>query len=289
MDCEFSELSFAFSFLNSFKIVYGLQTLPNFITQAEENRQGYDASIDKEGTIYFFQFKVPKLLVKSNARIYSNDIGLPYFRFKLLRTPWLASCYNQHNKLVELSKSHDSVYYCSPEFSKLFDLQNYNNHVVNHSALFKPADIGIINDSEKEHLIVYNENSSTGYFCSENKRKMDKFKPENLLKYAKIRLDNTYFYNLLKNTISIAIKDIDDSLKYGENKAAYIERIAPIKIKSKEISKHTSKLNQEELLVSRKTHQEILDSIPNMSPRQILMNVDNLLKSDFGLIASFIV
>lgn len=119
MDCQFSETQFAFCALN--ELVAKLNpargwSMPIMPTQRAEALSGYDCQLKGSVRTLFLQFKVPRMLLRTNAKYWSSH-NQPYFQFKIWPDP---PC-KQHNTLVDLAKKdpRNQVFYCSPAFVEL--------------------------------------------------------------------------------------------------------------------------------------------------------------------------
>lgn len=170
MKLGYTEFSFGHAFTenlirSSAQSPSGAPQFPNLIQEAQ---LGYDVRIDLPACPLFFQFKLPKLMVRDTALEISQH-GLPlscnFFRMPLMRR----DISDQHQVLIQLEAANAGlVHYASP---MLDDIQAFNSAynlaaVHRHTAFFSPQDIGPLPD-DKRHMISYNAGASSAWFCSE--------------------------------------------------------------------------------------------------------------------------
>ncbi|WP_420722797.1 hypothetical protein [Hwanghaeella sp. LZ110] len=180
MKLGYTEFSYGYAFTENLirNSSAGPTTAPVFPNLIQEAQLGYDVKVDLPGLPYFFQFKLPELMVRDTAReikIFElPGLAAPFFRMPLMRR----DLSNQHAHLIELEKTFpNSVFYTS---SKADGPASFNRaygraevHV--ESVLFSPTDIGPLPD-DKTHSVSYATNMSVAWRCSEPKQvKAQKF------------------------------------------------------------------------------------------------------------------
>lgn len=176
MKADFSEFSYGYAVTEEI-VAMSKATLiaaPLFPSLYEEGKSGggYDVKIPLKGTPVFLQFKLSDCLGRTNAKEYPSPISkLPYYRMYL--RPRNHS--DQHQLLIDLEASGESVFYIAPEFHLATEFNNFylNKNVVSKSAIISPIDIGSLKDDE-EHYVVFERGSSIAYFCSDNPIKIKK-------------------------------------------------------------------------------------------------------------------
>lgn len=168
-----SEFSYGYALTEQLVRQLGpLAAAPRFPSLIEEGRLGYDLELTMPlRASMFIQFKLADRMVRRTVTELRPpvplSINLPFFRMHL----WPRSKSNQHALLHGLALGGEEVYYAAPEFDTVDDLNTayVNGTVVQQSAFFNPADIGLLPDDEKHHLAF--EGGGTDYwFCSEPKK-----------------------------------------------------------------------------------------------------------------------
>ncbi|MGN6528276.1 MAG: hypothetical protein ACTHL8_17945 [Burkholderiaceae bacterium] len=184
MKPDFSEFSYGYAVTEELvsKHKAAVIAAPLFPSLYEEGKSGggYDVKIPLVGKPVFLQFKLSDQLQRSNAKEYvSGLLGVPYYRMHIRP----AKHSDQHNLLLDLESSGESVFYVAPEFHLPAELNAYylSGTIVNNSAAFSPLAIGAMPDDD-EHYIVFGRGTSTGYRCSDYSKEVVKFDLENGLR-----------------------------------------------------------------------------------------------------------
>jgi len=167
---DFSEFSYGYAVTEEI-VTASKATLvaaPLFPSLYEEGKSGggFDVKIPLVGTPVFLQFKLSDCLERKNAKEYPKTIkNLPYYRMYL--RPRNHS--DQHQLLIDLEASGESVFYIAPEFHRPSELNSFyqSKTVVSNSAAFSPSDLGPLADDD-QHYVVFERGTSVGYFCSDN-------------------------------------------------------------------------------------------------------------------------
>lgn len=171
MKVGYTEFSFGFAFTEN--IIRSRPLAPNrtpyFPNLIQEATLGYDVRLDFDALPVFYQFKLPELLIRRNAREYARlhdqGLNLPYFRMPIMR----ANQSDQHRLLIDWETAHPGrVHYSSPNFIDPagFNQAFSNCSVHTESILISPLAMGPIHDTD-EHCYVYNRGAMQGWFCSE--------------------------------------------------------------------------------------------------------------------------
>lgn len=147
---------------------------PTFPSLYEEGKKGggYDVKIPFKGTPVFLQFKLSDYLSRKSAKEHiSLSLKLPYYRMHL--RPLRHS--QQHQLLLDLEATGEAVYYIAPEFHLPKELNRHylTRTVVKNSAAFAPSAIGSLPDPD-DHYVVFEKNSTYGYRCSEEPKKLER-------------------------------------------------------------------------------------------------------------------
>lgn len=169
MKPDFSEFSYGYAVTE--ELVATSKALvvaaPVFPSLYEEGKSGggYDVKIPFSGKPIFLQFKLSDYLKQINSKEHRTGIlSVPYYRMFLRPTKHS----DQHNLLLELEKSGQSVFYIAPEFHLPVELNDFylKNAIVANSTAFTPMGIGLLPDDE-EHYVVFKRGTTIGYRCSD--------------------------------------------------------------------------------------------------------------------------
>ncbi|SRR5579871_198568 len=137
--------------------------MPFFPTQPQEMYLGYDvAFFGAPIAPIFLQYKVSSHLTRPNASewgLFNRD----YYRFNVYpdtRSP-------QHNRLVDLARSGEAVFYCAPMFSGFPQYANlYSTRTVADNSAFVPCGALPKITGGQPHHVIYASQSVVGYFLS---------------------------------------------------------------------------------------------------------------------------
>lgn len=170
MKTGITEFSFGYAFTENLirASQSGPSTAPYFPNLIQEATLGYDVQIAMPAAPIFFQYKVPEVMTRRSAKEISRyrlPIHLPFFRMPLMRRDKS----RQHELLVTLENSNPgAVFYASPQMQSSIGFNRcYAACAVHtHSALFSPAEIGLLPDN-RDHVVAYERGASTAWFCSE--------------------------------------------------------------------------------------------------------------------------
>ena len=172
---DFTELTFGYVFLREFEqdYVYGgcFPKAPDFISQWEEARAGYDVEIAlSDATPVYLQLKRSFVLVKRSAKEIRDGIYASpnVYRMYLHKN----ADYRQHRALQKLEAKGNAVFYVtsqmfeSGEFANAYD----SGRVVSQgSALFSPNEINLPDNSEIHH-VSFKADDEFGYVYSKEPR-----------------------------------------------------------------------------------------------------------------------
>ena len=174
MRLNYTEFSFGYAFTENLirSAAQCPSTAPVFPNLVQEARLGYDVNVELSGSLLFFQYKLPELMVRGNTSEISKypwlDIYTPYFRMALMRRDQS----DQHRLLIELEKKFpNSVYYASPVLQNVSQLNREYATTSVHmaSVLFSPKEIGFLPDNKK-HTVVYTMDRQHSWRCSDPKK-----------------------------------------------------------------------------------------------------------------------
>lgn len=177
MKPDFSEFSYGYAVTEELVSAHKAAVIaaPLFPSLYEEGKAGggYDVKIPLAGKPVFLQFKLSDQLERSNSKEHQNGLlGIPYYRMHIRPTKHS----DQHNLLLDLEASGETVFYIAPEFHLPAELNSFylGGTVVANSAAFSPIAIGPMPDDD-EHYLVFERGASFGYRCSEESKRVPKF------------------------------------------------------------------------------------------------------------------
>ena len=221
MNPDFSEFSYGYAVTEELAKTHKAHLLgaPIFPSLYEEGKVGggYDMKIPMAGKAIFIQFKLSDYLERTNAKEHRDGVlSVPYYRMHI--RPIKHS--DQHNLLLELENSGETVFYIAPEFHLPRELNEFylNSSVVQNSAAFSPGVIGPMPDDE-EHYLVFKRGTSEAYRCSDNRKPVRK-SPLNeglisLLNQRDVKhidFNDRYFNTLVDNMLSV-LRESEERLK----------------------------------------------------------------------------
>jgi hypothetical protein len=170
MDIPISEITYGFSFVeNLVRANVGKRIIPFFPTLREEALRGYDVRTRVAGKTRFYQFKIPKVMIRDNAIecLAPSNLVTPFLRMPLMRR--LRS--EQHNILVQLRARRQNVFYACPRLyeDEPFRRSYQLGRIHLDSAYINPADIGQITD-DLQHEVAFEPNSFYAWYRSDPRR-----------------------------------------------------------------------------------------------------------------------
>ncbi|WP_061945401.1 hypothetical protein [Collimonas pratensis] len=177
MKPDFSEFSYGYAITEELVSMYRAAVIaaPMFPSLYDEGKPGggYDVKIPLSGRPVFLQFKLSDQLQRSNSKEHKSGLlGLPYYRMHIRPTKHS----DQHNLLLDLEASGESVFYIAPEFHLPAELNSFylSRTVVANSAAYSPQAIGPMPD-EDEHYVAFERGVAIGYRCSDDAKEVSKF------------------------------------------------------------------------------------------------------------------
>ncbi|ENU5815649.1 hypothetical protein ACE34P_003249 [Vibrio fluvialis] len=176
MKPDFSEFSYGYAVTEELasSLKAHLIGSPIFPSLYEEGQSGggYDVKLPTSGSALFLQFKLSDYLERANAKEHRDGLmGVPYYRMHIRPTRHS----DQHNLLLDLERSGETVFYIAPEFHLPRELNEYylNRTVIQNSAAFSPMDIGAMPDDD-DHYLVFKRGSNNAYRCSDEPEEVKK-------------------------------------------------------------------------------------------------------------------
>jgi hypothetical protein len=179
---DFSELSFGFAFLREFE---GRHTLggtfpsaPDFISQNDEAKKGYDVSVLQGSTPVFFQFKRSFVLTTRKANeIQCGDFVDPALYRMHLRQK---DSFRQHVALQKLENQGLCVFYVTSQiesFEQLTQAYVARTIIDQTAALFSPNEI-ILPDLVTPHHLCFEAAANYAFLYSEEGRRFQRHYPQ---------------------------------------------------------------------------------------------------------------
>jgi hypothetical protein len=174
MKPNISEFSYGYAVTEELVAMHGAVVIgaPTFPSLYEEGKKGggYDVKIPIKGSPVFLQFKLSDYLERTSAKEHQSGLlCVPYYRMHL--RPLKHS--DQHQLLLDLEATGETVFYIAPEFHLPAQLNNFylSRTVINNSAAFRPSDIGQL-PSNDEHYVVFQKAASHGFRCSDDPKRV---------------------------------------------------------------------------------------------------------------------
>ncbi len=181
---DYSETTFAFLLLRELETKHGGgPLLPNFLTQHQEAHEGagYDASVDLNGTVHFFQFKRSDVMTYASAHELQTGhfTTKPVFRMHLHRKHE----YWQHRQLQQLEADGHSVLYASSGAASLQQLrqQFQQQKVIDRAGFFLPSEIVLPNLQDHHHVSFVSTSPYFRVYSQEGQRRERKVPDEKRL------------------------------------------------------------------------------------------------------------
>jgi hypothetical protein len=177
MKPDFSEFSYGYAVTEELVSMHRATVIgaPMFPSLYEEGKPGggYDVKIPLSGRPIFLQFKLSDQLKRANSKEHKSGLlGIPYYRMHIRP----AKHSDQHNLLLDLEASGETVFYIAPEFHLPAELNAFylSGTILLNSAAYSPQAIGPMPD-DNDHYIVFERGTTTGFRCSSDPFKISKF------------------------------------------------------------------------------------------------------------------
>ena len=150
---NFSETTFAFAMLQEMKEKYGARSFyVDFLTQPQEaTKGGYDASVNLDGTIHYFQFKRSEVMSTYNAKELKGGgfASPPVYRMHLRSK----DSFKQHKDLIAFEGGGHSVLYAASgaENADRLKFQFFTKSIISHAGFMVPSEIILPNYTQDHH------------------------------------------------------------------------------------------------------------------------------------------
>ena len=213
---NFSEFSYGYALTEA--LVGGRQHLvrPNFPTQVEEGKSGYDLQLDCPGYPLFLQFKVCDGMKTRGAKELSKfqlPLRLPFLRMNLMP----AGRSKQHSLLSKLESQGETVFYAAPRFYEDNEFASHyrKREIICHTAFVSPSAIGPL-PNDKEHHVAFECMARQGWFLSDPREVAPildgyEFKELNQRHLDKNPLMTKRISKALANVCNVIIEDLQDN------------------------------------------------------------------------------
>lgn len=176
---EYSEFSYGYALTDSLMrtILPGSSRAPIFPSLLAEGSAGggYDVKIPTYPVPLFLQFKIPRVITR-RSRLLPPRYSCPYYRFPLrTRAP------DQHALLLDLEKKFPLVFYATPLFHTVIELDSHyaRKEVHVHSIFVRPSSIGVLDD--RPHQVAYSTRDPVCWCFSEPKAIEGRYKGKEFL------------------------------------------------------------------------------------------------------------
>ena len=166
---EISEFSYGFSLTNELVGWTELSAAPVFPSLIEEGKAGggYDVKLDRPGAPLYLQFKRSERMERRSAREFKKitsqggSLAIPFYRFPITA----AAKSDQHELLLALDISPNSVFYAAPRFHRISEINDAwkVSEVTSRSVFISPSEIGPLDD--QQHSVAFD--GSGTWVCSE--------------------------------------------------------------------------------------------------------------------------
>ena len=176
---DFTELTFGYAYLRELERNYAPGTsfplAPDFISQNEEAKQGYDVKVTLDGAApLFIQLKRSLVLTRSTAREIKDGSFLDprVYRMNLHKK----GKYRQHKALRRLEAAGNEVQYVTSQIYTRaeFDHAFVNNSLVAQAAAhFLPSEIDLPDDTQ-DHHVSFKAEDNFGYIYSAEPTKFER-------------------------------------------------------------------------------------------------------------------
>lgn len=175
MKPDFSEFSYGYALTEELvrqnrSAVIAAPTFPSLFEEGKSG--GYDVKVPLSGTPVFLQFKLSDRMERETAKEHKNNLlSVPYYRMHLRPTRHS----DQHNLLMQLEATGETVLYIAPEFHLPGELNLHylNKTVISNSAAFSPTEIGTL-PTDGPHYVAFERGASHAYRCSNDPKKIVK-------------------------------------------------------------------------------------------------------------------
>lgn len=178
-----------------------IKVAPVFPSLYKEGKDGYgyDVSIQWGSIPVFLQFKLSDYMT---GRSNSEEIKQGLFKGSFYRMHLRSRKHSrQHDLLLKLEKKKTHVYYVTPLFYTLEELNDYyvNNQIIANSTFITPHSIGMIKDDDNHH-ISFQEAGKPFYIFSEPRElgRLPSF--ETFFERINLRLESIILENIWQET-----------------------------------------------------------------------------------------
>ncbi len=182
---------------------------------------GYDVKIPLHPVPIFLQFKIPQI-VRRQSDLMPNGFITPYLRMHLrTKRP------NQHKLLLDLEATGKLVYYATPDFSSVSELdKHFTTQRVHHRSWYiRPSRLGQLDD--RPHHVAYQLGSSNVWLCSQPKRLEGGFSSEAFaadlhksIEFAKQEESILFLRKLVSVIVRIARRNTPGLAQFGKPMSA---------------------------------------------------------------------
>lgn len=226
MKAGFYEFEFTVAFIHDYlkkNEARGKRAVVGMPTPMEESRKGYDAKIETDGHIRFFQFKRPDYLQAGRGLQGDHYPDEPYYRIKI--TPHDQS--EQHNLIVQLAQRGLEVYYVAPIFhdSRQLDLHRNADEVTDKSIWVPTKDLPMQKPKDQNYITYLPDENYRVFPCqTQTRRSQPRYEhPEGTSRTH--RMDRVYYAELLRG-LEDAVSEVTGRLPDYDGLREELPRVA---------------------------------------------------------------
>ena len=199
MKAGFYEFEFTVAFIHDYlkkNEARGKCSVLGMPTSMEESHVGYDAKVENDGHVRFFQFKRPDYLQAGRGLQGDHYPDEPYYRINITPHEWS----EQHNLIVQLAQRGLEVYYVAPIFhdSRQLDLHRNTDQVTGKSIWVPTKDLPMQRPKDRNYITYLpNENYRVLPGLTQTRTSQPRYEyPERTA--ATRRIDRAYYAELLR-------------------------------------------------------------------------------------------
>ena len=208
MKAAFYEFEFTVAFIHDYlkkNEAHGRHAIVSMPTPMEESHVGYDAKIETNGHVRFFQFKRPDYLGAGRGNQGEHYRHQPYYRINITPHEWS----QQHNLLVRLAKLGHEVYYVAPIFhdAQQLDLHSSAEEIMEQS-IWVPTQHLHLQQKEDRSCITYlsDRNYTVHTNQTQTRRSEPRYEyPEGSA--VRRRIDREYYASLLRDLEEVVAEE----------------------------------------------------------------------------------
>ena len=181
-------------------------------TPMEESHVGYDAKIETNGHVRFFQFKRPDYIGAGRGNQGRNYRRQPYYRINITPHEWS----QQHNLLVKLAKRGHEVYYVAPIFHdpEELDLHSGAEQIMEQSIWVPTQDLHLQQRGDRSCITYLSDRNYTVHSKQTQARRSEPRYDYPDRPSARRRIDREYYASLLRDLEEVVAEETGQEPDY---------------------------------------------------------------------------